>query len=111
MIAKVLSAGLLALLVDGAGVAVVLHPEGTHGFEDFGEERCGGVGVHVDSAHGSILQGGGKGKDIPQGLKPCFCGKTERAKPEGLAYLEATATAKAAKQSARKSREANAMAK
>jgi hypothetical protein len=30
------SAGLLALLVDGASVAVVLHPEGTHGFEDFG---------------------------------------------------------------------------
>ena len=45
------SAGLLALLVDGAGVAVVLHPVGTHGLEDLGEERRGGVRVHVDSAH------------------------------------------------------------
>jgi hypothetical protein len=26
---------------------------------------------------------------IPQGLKPLFCGANERAKPEGLAYLEA----------------------
>ena len=48
-------AGVLALLVDGAGVAEVLHPEGTHGFEDFGEQRRGGVCVHVDSAHGFIL--------------------------------------------------------
>jgi hypothetical protein len=52
------SAGVLALLVDGAGVAEVLHPEGTHGFEDFGEERGGRVRVHVDTAHGFILQGG-----------------------------------------------------
>ena len=52
------SAGVLAVLVDGAGVAVVLHPERTHGFEDFGEQRRGRVCVHVDSAHGSILQGG-----------------------------------------------------
>jgi hypothetical protein len=50
-------AGLLALLVDGAGVAVVLHPVGAHGFEDFGEQRSGRVCVHVDSAHGSILAG------------------------------------------------------
>jgi hypothetical protein len=49
------AAGLLALLVDGAGVAVVLHPEGTHGFKDFGKEGGGRVCVHVDSAHGSIL--------------------------------------------------------
>ena len=48
-------AGELALLVDGAGVAVVLEEEGTHGLEDLGEEGRGGVGVHVDSAHGSIL--------------------------------------------------------
>jgi hypothetical protein len=33
----------------------VLHPEGTHGFEDFGKEGGGRVRVHVDSAHGSIL--------------------------------------------------------
>ncbi len=30
------SAGLLAVLVDGAGVAVVLHPVGTHGLEYLG---------------------------------------------------------------------------
>ena len=48
-------AGVLALLMDGAGVAEVLDPEGTHGLEDLGEERGGGVGVHVDAAHGSIL--------------------------------------------------------
>ncbi len=47
--------GELALLIDGAGVAVVLEEEGTHGLEDLWEERSGGVGVHVDSAHGSIL--------------------------------------------------------
>ena len=41
--------------MDGAGVAVVLHPEGAHGFEDFGEEGCGRVCVQVDSAHGFIL--------------------------------------------------------
>jgi len=52
-------AGELALLMDGAGVAVVLEEEGTHGFEDFGEQRCGRVRVHVDSAHGFILLCGG----------------------------------------------------
>ena len=49
-------AGVLALLVDGAGVAEVLDPEGTHGVEDLGEQRRGGVGVHVDPAHGSSLR-------------------------------------------------------
>jgi hypothetical protein len=38
-------AGELALLVDGAGVAVVLEEEGTHGLEYFREERRCGVGV------------------------------------------------------------------
>src|SRR5580698_1788727 len=45
------TAGLLALLVDGAGIAKVFHPEGTHGFEDFGKQGGGRVCVHVDSAH------------------------------------------------------------
>jgi hypothetical protein len=49
------SAGVLAVLVDGTGVAVVLHPVGTHGLEDLGEKRGRGVGVEVDSVHGSIL--------------------------------------------------------
>ena len=49
----------LALLMDGTGVAVVLEEEGTHGFEDFGEQRCGRVRDHVDSAHGFILLCGG----------------------------------------------------
>jgi len=48
-------AGELALLVDGAGVAVVLEEEWAQGLEDLWEKRRGGVGVHVDSAHGSIL--------------------------------------------------------
>ena len=48
-------AGVLALLVDGAGVAVVLHPEGTHGLEDLGKKGGGGVGVHVDPVHAPIL--------------------------------------------------------
>jgi hypothetical protein len=52
-------AGELTLLMDGAGVAVVLEEEGTHGLEDLREERRCGVGVHVDSAHGSILLRGG----------------------------------------------------
>jgi hypothetical protein len=30
------AAGVLAVLMNGAGVTVVLHPEGAHGFEDFG---------------------------------------------------------------------------
>jgi hypothetical protein len=32
---------------------------------------------------------------IPQGLKPLSCSGLERAKPEGLAYLEAKAKAEA----------------
>ena len=44
-------AGVLALLMDGAGVAELLDPEGTHGVEDLGEQRRGGVRVHVDAAH------------------------------------------------------------
>jgi hypothetical protein len=41
-----------------------------------------------DSDSGSILRGGETG-GIPQGLKPHFSRSTERAKPKGLAYLEA----------------------
>jgi hypothetical protein len=48
-------AGVLALLMDGTGIAEVLDPEGAHGFEDFGEKRCGSVRVHVEMAHTSIL--------------------------------------------------------
>lgn len=48
-------ASVLALLVDGAGVAVVLQKERTHGLEDFGEKRRGGIRVHVDTAHTLIL--------------------------------------------------------
>jgi len=57
-------AGVLALLVDGAGVAEVLDPEGTHGIEDLREERRGGVRVHVDSAHELSLRlwGWGSGR-------------------------------------------------
>ena len=40
-----------------------------------------------------VLGIGGLGKGIPQGLKPLSSNAAERAKPEGLAYLEATATA------------------
>jgi hypothetical protein len=45
----------LAVLMYGAGVAEVLHPEGAHGFEDFGEQGGGRVCVQVDSAHEFIL--------------------------------------------------------
>src|SRR5437899_1398293 len=48
-------ASVLALLMDGTGVAVVLEVEGTHGLEDLRKERCGGVGVHVDTLHTTIL--------------------------------------------------------
>jgi len=53
LVASVVDGGAseLTLLMDGAGVAVVLQEEGTHGFKDFGQERCGRVRVHVDSAH------------------------------------------------------------
>ena len=36
----------------------------------------------------------GRGECIPQGLKPPFLVLAERAKPEGLAYLEAKARAR-----------------
>jgi hypothetical protein len=36
---------------------------------------------------------GCRGKGIPQGLKPLSSNAAERTKPEGLAYLEAEATA------------------
>ena len=36
---------------------------------------------------------GGLGEGIPQGLKPAVFRFGERAKPEGLAYLDASATA------------------
>lgn len=49
-------AGLLALLMDGAGVAEALDPEGAHRLDDLGQEGCGGVGVHVDTAHTLILR-------------------------------------------------------
>ena len=45
-------AGTLAVEMDGGGVAEVLDPEGTHGLDDVVQERRGGVGVHVDTAHG-----------------------------------------------------------
>ncbi len=51
-------AGMLALLMDGAGVAEVLDPERAHRVEDLGEQRRGGVRVHVDAAHVSSLRGG-----------------------------------------------------
>ena len=49
------AAGLLTWLMDGTGVAEVLHPEGAHRLEDFREERRGGVSVHVDAVHRFIL--------------------------------------------------------
>ena len=48
-------AGELAVLMDGAGVAEVLDPEWAHGLEDLGQERRGGVRVHVDAVHVFIL--------------------------------------------------------
>jgi hypothetical protein len=44
-----------------------------------------GVGVRF------LAAGGHTEESIPQGLKPRFMAGSERAKPEGLAYLEATA--------------------
>jgi hypothetical protein len=37
----------------------VLEEEWAHRLEDLGEKRRGGIGVHVDSPHESILLGGG----------------------------------------------------
>ena len=49
------SAGALALLVDRGGVAVVLHPVRAHGLHHLRQQGCGGIGVHIDSAHGRFL--------------------------------------------------------
>src|SRR6185369_11858557 len=45
----------LALLMDGTGVAVVLEVERTHCLKDLRKERCGGVSVHVNALHTTIL--------------------------------------------------------
>ena len=42
-------AGALARLMDGAGVAKLFEQVRTHRLEDLRQQRCGGVGVHVDS--------------------------------------------------------------
>ena len=44
-------AGVLAMLMDGAGVAEVLGPEWAHRVQHLGKHRRGGVGVHVDAPH------------------------------------------------------------
>ncbi len=44
-------AGALAEMVDGGGVAEGFDEERPHGLEHLGEQRRGGVGVHVDAAH------------------------------------------------------------
>jgi hypothetical protein len=49
-------AGVLAGLVDGAGVAEVLEEVWTHGVENFWQKRSGGVGVHVDAPHSLSLR-------------------------------------------------------
>ena len=74
-------AGLLALLVDGTGIAEVLDPVGVHGFDDLGEEGSRGVGVHVDTRrHALILLGlAGVGERMevwasPKILLCMFCG-------------------------------------
>ena len=45
----------LAGLVRGAGVAEGVLPERAHGFDDFGENWSGGVGVEVNAVHELIL--------------------------------------------------------
>uniref|UniRef100_E6QM64 Uncharacterized protein n=1 Tax=mine drainage metagenome TaxID=410659 RepID=E6QM64_9ZZZZ len=45
------AAGGLAGLMDRGGVAEVVDPEGAHGLDHLGQQRGGGVGIHVDSAH------------------------------------------------------------
>jgi hypothetical protein len=42
----------------------VFEEEGTHGLKDLGEERRCCVGVHVDSAHVSILLCGAPGHPL-----------------------------------------------
>ena len=44
-------AGALAEVVDGGGVAEGLDEKRPHGLKHLGEQRRGGVGVHVDAAH------------------------------------------------------------
>ena len=46
------AAGGLSGLMDGGGIAEVVDPVGVHGLDHLGQEGCGGVGIHVDSAHG-----------------------------------------------------------
>ena len=48
-------AGALAGVVRGAGIAEGLTPERTHRFNDFREERGGGVVVQIDAVHPMIL--------------------------------------------------------
>ena len=45
------SAGMLPVEVNRGGVAKVLHPIRTHGLHDLWEQRCSGIGIHIDSAH------------------------------------------------------------
>ena len=46
---------LLAVLMDRGCVAEVSEQPGTHGIQHFRKKGSGGVGVHVDAVHGSIL--------------------------------------------------------
>ena len=62
-------AGVLAVLVDGGRVAEGVDEEGPHSLQYLGKQRCGGIGVHVDAAHTSIVTGLGSGKTSPGGKK------------------------------------------
>ena len=62
-------AGVLAVLVDGGRVAERVDEEGSHSLQYLGKQRCGGIGVHVDAAHTSIVTGLGSGKTSPGGKK------------------------------------------
>ncbi len=44
-------AGTLAEVVDGGGVAEGFDEERPHGLKHLGEQRRGGIGVHVNAAH------------------------------------------------------------
>ncbi len=33
----------------------MLHPIGAHGLHHLRQQGCGGIGVHIDSAHGGVL--------------------------------------------------------
>ena len=62
------AAGGLAVKVDGRGVAEVLHPERVHGFNHFGKQWGGGVGVHVYAGgrkgiHAGLFSGGYHGAE------------------------------------------------